>query len=156
MVTMADRRQFHRNQIDWPVSVYVPRLARFVNGRSVDVSQTGAKVSLPLSVPLAPGQLVELNFPRTSTLAKLAGSFSRIKTAMVVRIEDDSPKSEGSPTLALYPAPDESDGSFESVMQSQTAVCTAKPQSAVALLPKAKRARRQYIAVRFDKDALSA
>jgi hypothetical protein len=156
MVTLADRRQFHRNQIDWPVSVYVPRLAMFVNGRSVDVSQTGAKVSLPLSVPLQPGQLVELNFPRTSTLAKLAGSFSRIKTAMVVRIEDDSPKSDDAPALSLFSAPGNSDGSFESLMQAQTAVSIAKPQSAVAKSRKTSRPRRQYVAVRFAKDALSA
>ena len=84
MVTLAERRRHQRNNIDWPVSVYVPRLGMFINGRSVDVSQSGAKVSLPIAAPIRPGQVVELNFPRTSTLAKVAGCFSRIKTALVV------------------------------------------------------------------------
>lgn len=89
MVTLSDRRQHRRNPVDWPVSVYFPRLGRFINGRSVDVSQSGARVSLPIAVPLRAGQVVELNFPRTTTLAKMAGCFSRIKTAMVVRVESD-------------------------------------------------------------------
>ncbi|MDD4891453.1 MAG: PilZ domain-containing protein [Phycisphaerae bacterium] len=128
MVTMMDRRRHQRNQIDWPVSVYHPRLGMFVNGRSVDVSQSGAKISLPIAVPLRPGQVVELNFPRTSTLAKMAGCFSRIKTALVVRIEAESPAS-----------------------QKDSPAAGADPWLGVSQ----KRSRRQTVAVHFDKNALS-
>lgn len=87
MVQMAERRRHTRNRIDWPISLYHPALGMFINGRSIDVSRGGAKVSLPLNVPIRTGQTVEVNFPRTSTLAKVAGCFSRIKTARVVRVE---------------------------------------------------------------------
>ncbi len=137
MVTMADRRRHSRNDIDWPVSVYHPRLGMFINGRSVDVSQGGAKVSLPLAVPIRRGQVIELNFPRTTTLAKMAGRFSRIKTALVVRVED---------------APVDPPEPFEPshVHEGGGAATLMAPSRA-----RSKRAARKYVAVQFDKHALS-
>lgn len=44
-------------------------------------------LTLPLKTPLQPGQDVELNFPRTKSLAQDKGSFARIKNAKVVRID---------------------------------------------------------------------
>ncbi len=87
MVKLAERRRHQRSRIDWPVSLYHPDLGMFLNGRSVDVSRGGARVDLPTAVPIKPGQTIEVNFPRTATLAKLAGSYSRIKSARVVRVE---------------------------------------------------------------------
>jgi hypothetical protein len=139
MVTLADRRQFHRNEIDWPVSVYVPRLAMFVNGRSVDVSQSGAKVSLPLAVPIRAGQVLELNFPRTTTLAKMAGCYSRIKTALVVRVEGDA--SPAKPAEPFYIGAGQHVGGVAPALMAAPA--------------KASRSKRQVIAVHFDKKALS-
>jgi len=89
MVMLAERRTDTRSRIDWPVSVYHPHLGMFVNGRSVDVSRGGARIRLPFRVPVRSGQVVELNFPRTATLAKVAGRFSRIKTARVLRVESE-------------------------------------------------------------------
>ena len=53
----------------------------------MNVSMEGALISLPLQTPVCEGQDVEINFPRTEMLAKDKGSYSRIKTARVVRID---------------------------------------------------------------------
>jgi len=44
-------------------------------------------MSLPLTAPIRPGQIVEMNFPRTLALAKEKGQFARIKRGRVVRVE---------------------------------------------------------------------
>jgi hypothetical protein len=143
MVTMADRRRHVRNRIDWPVSVYHPRLGMFINGRSVNVSQSGAMLSLPIAVPIRPGQVVELNFPRTTTLAKMAGSFSRIKTALVVRVEAEQSEAEQAEAAANAPHFAKMDGT----LSAAPALLTAPA--------KLKRPVRQTVAVHFDKNALS-
>jgi c-di-GMP-binding flagellar brake protein YcgR len=89
MVMMIERRAEPRTSIDWPVSVYHPYAEQFLNARSVDVSRGGAKIRLDDNAPVTVGQTLELNFPRTATLAKVAGCFSRIKTARVVRVEPE-------------------------------------------------------------------
>lgn len=134
MVTLADRRQHKRNQIDWPVSVYSPRLGMFINGRSVDVSSGGAKISLPIAVPLRPGQIVELNFPRTTTLAQAAGRYSRIKTGVVVRVDrpNDTPIRGGDAAVETF--------GHLTVHRSR---------------PTRQRRRRQSVAVQFDSAVLS-
>ncbi|MCG3178842.1 MAG: hypothetical protein BIFFINMI_01172 [Phycisphaerae bacterium] len=101
MVMLADRRSSARNKIDWPVSVYCPHLSMFINARSVDVSRSGAMINLPYLAPIRPGQVVELNFPRTATLAKVAGCFSRIKTARVIRVQPQQQVGGGKPARQL-------------------------------------------------------
>ena len=53
----------------------------------MNVSSTGVLVKLPLKIPLAKGQEVELNFPRSEPLAQEKGSFARIKSGRVVRVD---------------------------------------------------------------------
>lgn len=149
MVMLTDRRRHARNPIDWPVSIYYPHLGMFINGRSVDVSKGGAKIRLPLAAPIRPGQIVELNFPRTTTLAKVAGCFSRIKTAWVVRVEAGS-QEDGAPSGPASSAESiHSSGGFEGL--SGPAVLTAP----AAAKKRVRRPKRQFVAVRFDRNALA-
>lgn len=88
METLAvDQRQDVRADLNWPVSVWLPQANRFYNAESVNVSKGGACISVPMTAPLKAGSYVEINFPRTARLAKKKGSFSRIKTGKVVRVE---------------------------------------------------------------------
>ncbi len=87
METVAEQRQHVRTELSWPVSVWLPDANRFFNGRSANISKTGVLVSLPMATPVRPGNIVEVNFPRSPALAKEKGSFARIKSGKVVRVE---------------------------------------------------------------------
>ena len=83
----AEQRKTARTQVAWPVSVWLPEANRFFNGRSSNISSGGVLVRIPATTPLRTGHIVELNFPRTMALAKRKGSFARIKSGRVVRVE---------------------------------------------------------------------
>jgi hypothetical protein len=87
MVCAFEQRSTERTDVSWPVSIWNPKATKFYNGRSVNVSKDGALIALPLNAPVCEGQELELNFPRTETLAKDKGGFARIKTARVVRVD---------------------------------------------------------------------
>ena len=87
MQALTEQRKDSRSSVSWPVSVWIPQANRFFNGRSCNVSKTGVFITLPVTAPVRPGQVVELNFPRTETLAKEKGQFARIKTGKVVRVD---------------------------------------------------------------------
>lgn len=87
METLIEQRKTSRSTLSWPVSVWVPEANRFFNGRSCNISKTGVFIRLPLTVPVRPGHTVELNFPRTVSLAKKKGQFARIKCGKVVRVD---------------------------------------------------------------------
>ncbi len=87
MKTLAEQRSFTRTDVSWPVSVWLPEANKFFNGRSANISKTGVFVRLPITTPLHAGNVVELNFPRTMSLARKKGGFARIKSGKVVRIE---------------------------------------------------------------------
>lgn len=87
MEALAEQRKASRNTLAWPVSVWMPEANRFFNGRSCNVSKSGVFVKLPLTAPVRPGHIVEINFPRTTSLAEEKGQFARIKKGKVVRIE---------------------------------------------------------------------
>jgi len=87
METLVDQRKDSRNTVSWPVSVWIPEANRFFNGRSCNISKTGVFITLPVTAPIRPGHIVELNFPRTEALAKEKGQFARIKTGKVVRVD---------------------------------------------------------------------
>jgi len=87
MEVLVEQRKESRSVLSWPVSLWVPEANRFFNGRSCNVSKTGVFIKLPLTAPLKPGQLVELNFPRTPALARQKGQFARIKKGKVVRVD---------------------------------------------------------------------
>ena len=88
--TLTEQRRDTRTDLSWPVSVWVPKANRFFNGKSSNISKTGVFVKMPMTTPLGPGSMVELNFPRTTTLAEQKGQFARIKRGKVVRVDRDS------------------------------------------------------------------
>ena len=85
--TVVEQRQNIRQDLSWPVSVWLPEANRFFNGKSVNVSKGGALISVPMTTPVQPGNEVEINFPRTTSLAKQKGQYARIKNAKVVRVD---------------------------------------------------------------------
>lgn len=87
METLVEQRKNARTRLSWPVSLWLPEANRFFNGRSANVSKTGVFVMVPMTTPVRPGHIVEINFPRTITLAKEKGQFARIKSGKVVRVE---------------------------------------------------------------------
>jgi hypothetical protein len=87
METLVEQRKHTRTDLSWPVSIWLPNANRFFNGRSSNISKTGALLSLPITTPVRAGQNVEINFPRTTALAKEKGRFARIKSGKVVRVE---------------------------------------------------------------------
>lgn len=101
MDTLVEHRRESRTDISWPVSVWLPEANRFFNGRSSNVSKSGVFVSVPLTTPVRIGHVVELNFPRTETLAKEKGAFARIKSGKVVRVEREALLDEGSVGVAV-------------------------------------------------------
>ena len=87
MQTLVEQRNDSRSTVSWPVSVWVPEANRFFNGRSCNISKTGVFITLPVTVPILAGHIVELNFPRTVALAEEKGQFARIKSGRVVRVD---------------------------------------------------------------------
>ena len=87
METLTEQRSANRTDLSWPISVWLPEANRFFNGRSSNISKTGTFVMVPMTTPIRMGHMVEVNFPRTEILAKEKGSFARIKSGKVVRIE---------------------------------------------------------------------
>ncbi len=87
MGTFVEQRQENRTSLSWPVSVWLPEANRFFNGRSSNISKVGVFIKVPMTTPVRPGSVVELNFPRTTTLARQKSQFARIKRGKVVRVE---------------------------------------------------------------------
>ncbi|MEJ2647334.1 MAG: PilZ domain-containing protein [Sedimentisphaerales bacterium] len=87
MQATIEQRTESRNTVSWPVSVWMPDANRFFFGRSCNISRTGVFITLPVTTPIQTGHIVELNFPRTETLAKEKGQYARIKTGRVVRVD---------------------------------------------------------------------
>ena len=87
MQTLKEQRKESRSNVSWPVSVWIPEANRFFNGRSCNISKTGVFITLPVTTPISTGHIVELNFPRTETLAKVKGQFARIKCGKVIRVD---------------------------------------------------------------------
>ena len=87
MEALVEQRKESRTDVSWPVSVWLPEANRFFNGRSTNISKMGTFITLPMTMPVQPGNVLEINFPRTVSLAKQKGQFARIKRGKVVRIE---------------------------------------------------------------------
>ena len=87
MEAVIEQRKESRTDLSWPVSVWVPEANRFFNGRTSNISKIGVFITVPMTTPVRPGNIVEINFPRTRTLAKQKGQFARLKKGKVVRVE---------------------------------------------------------------------
>ncbi len=101
METLVDQRREARTTLSWPVSIWLPEAGRFFSGRSANVSKAGAFVSVPIPAPFRTGHVVEINFPRTETLAQEKGGFARIKSGKVVRIERQNMLKDGNVGVAI-------------------------------------------------------
>lgn len=87
MEAVIEQRKESRTNVSWPVSVWLPSANRFFNGRSSNISKIGVFITVPMTMPIQPGNMVEVNFPRSVALAKQKGQFARIKRGRVVRVE---------------------------------------------------------------------
>ena len=101
METLVDQRREARTTLSWPVSIWLPEAGRFFSGRSANVSKAGAFVSVPIPAPFRTGHVVEINFPRTEALAQEKGSFARIKSGKVVRVERQNMLKDGNIGVAI-------------------------------------------------------
>lgn len=99
--TVVEQRQDIRQDISWPISIWFPQANRFFNGKSVNVSRGGAFISIPMTTPIAAGNEIEINFPRTQSLAKQKGQYARIKNAKVLRVDRSQMLHEGSIGIAV-------------------------------------------------------
>lgn len=87
METLVEQRKENRTSLAWPISIWLPEANRFFNGRSTNISKTGVFFKVPMTTPIRAGHIVEINFPRTTALAKEKGRFARIKSGKVIRVE---------------------------------------------------------------------
>jgi len=87
METLVEQRNSVRTELSWPVSIWLPEANQFFNGRSGNISKGGVYVEVAMTTPLRAGQVVEMNFPRTEELAKQKGTFARIKSGRIIRVE---------------------------------------------------------------------
>ncbi|MFA5291451.1 MAG: PilZ domain-containing protein [Phycisphaerae bacterium] len=99
--TVVENRRFNRTQLSWPVSLWLPDANRFFNGKTVNVAKGGVLLSLPMAAPVRPGHVVEINFPRTMSLAQKKGQFARIKTGKVIRVQRESITSDATIGVAV-------------------------------------------------------
>jgi hypothetical protein len=99
--TTVEHRQQIRQDLSWPISIWLPEANRFFNGKSVNVSKGGAFISVPMTTPVAAGNEIEINFPRTQTLAKEKGQYARIKNARVLRVDRKQMLNAGSIGIAV-------------------------------------------------------
>jgi hypothetical protein len=99
--TTVEQRQDIRQDLSWPISIWLPEANRFFNGKSVNVSRGGALISVPMTTPVAAGNEIEINFPRTTTLAKQKGQYARIKNARVLRVDRKQMLQNGSIGIAV-------------------------------------------------------
>ena len=99
--TVLEQRGEIRSDLSWPVSIWLPDANRFFNGKSVNVSKGGAFISVPMTTPVRPGHEIEVNFPRTMSLAKQKGQYARIKTAKVLRVDRQQMLQAGSIGIAV-------------------------------------------------------
>lgn len=85
--TVLEQRRETRTEMAWPVSIWMPEANRFANGRIANISKGGVYFDMPVTSPVREGSIVEINFPRSSKLAKEKGQYARIKSGKVVRVE---------------------------------------------------------------------
>jgi len=87
----AERRRGLRIRQCRPVKVYEPRTSRYFPGRTADISASGLRLNLPLSIPIIPGSIlslhVDLNKPGDSIASRRQMQEARV---IWTRREQDS------------------------------------------------------------------
>ncbi len=97
----SEQRTDTRSDLAWPISMWLPEAGRFFNGKSVNISKGGVYLSVPMTTPVRVGHEVEINFPRTPSLAKQKGQYARIKHGKIVRVDRRSIFENGNIGLAI-------------------------------------------------------
>ena len=100
-MTSLEQRTDARSDLSWPISMWLPEAGRFFNGKSVNISKGGVYLSVPMTTPVRVGHEVEINFPRTPSLAKQKGQYARIKHGKIVRVDRKSILENGNIGLAI-------------------------------------------------------
>ena len=98
---IVEQRRETRTDLTWPVSIWVPASNQFIHGQSTNISKSGVYIKLEHSPKLKPGNTIEINFPRTKTLAKQKGQYARIKQGTVVRVEQCTSQENASVGLGV-------------------------------------------------------
>ncbi len=103
MVEEQERRIHPRYRIDWPISLSQRRRGRLYSGRGHNLSQGGALVALPMSIPLKPGQELEMKLhPRVkSESVHTSEQPKEVRKAQVVRVERASSFLDGLQLVGL-------------------------------------------------------
>ena len=99
--TAVENRRDVRTDLTWPISVWLPEANRFFNAQTVNVAKGGVLVAMPMTTPIRPGHSIELNFPRTKSLAEKKGQFARIKGGKVVRVDRTAITTDASINVAV-------------------------------------------------------
>ena len=99
--SVSEQRTDARSDLAWPISMWLPEAGRFFNGKSVNISKGGVYLSVPMTTPVRIGHEVEINFPRTPSLAKQKGQYARIKHGKIVRVDRRSIFENGNIGLAV-------------------------------------------------------
>src|SRR5439155_12767584 len=58
---LPERRRGLRIRQSRPIKVYEPACARYFPGQTGDISSTGLRIELPLSIPIRPGKVVDIH-----------------------------------------------------------------------------------------------
>ncbi len=96
-VAQQERRAAKRVKLDWPVCLWHDNTQQFYNGRSANISATGALIKLPLTAPIRQDDSVEVNFPAPDDSIEE----SKVFTARVVRVNRGQSILEGNQFVAL-------------------------------------------------------
>jgi len=98
---VVEQRNDTRSDLTWPISVWLPEASRFFNGKSINISKGGAYITLPMTVPIRAGHEIEVNFPRTTALAKEKGKYARIKSGKILRVDRAGIMDDASIAIAI-------------------------------------------------------
>jgi len=103
MIEQHERRGHPRYRIDSPVTLLCEEQGARFAGRGEDMSRTGARVALPLSVPIRRGQRVQMRLePRfASTPTDETANSSTPRQAHVVRVRRDATLLDGLQQVGL-------------------------------------------------------
>lgn len=104
MVAVKERRIAKRQQLDWPVRVWHEPTQKFYNARSVNVSASGALITLPLTAPIRISETIEATFPPPPTPDDTRhdhNSCEKVFSSQVVRVNRPQSLLTGSQQVAL-------------------------------------------------------
>jgi hypothetical protein len=78
-----ERRRGLRIQQARPIKVFEPTASRYFGGQTQDVSATGLRIELPMSIPVRPGKLVSIHVGLSESGHALANRRNMIPARVV-------------------------------------------------------------------------